>query len=127
MNARTVGFWLVTGFASFAMVASGIGDLVAAAPIVESVTTKLGYPLYFLPWLGAWKILGVVAVWAPDSLGSWVARVREWAYAGLVLTMAGAVYSHAMIGDFGGIAPVAVFTTLWVVSYVLRGPSRAAA
>lgn len=125
MNARTVGFWTVTGLASLAMFGSGIGDLAQAAPIVESVSTKLGYPLYFLPWLGAWKLLGVLAIWTPVSVGAWVGRVKEWAYAGLVLTMAGATYSHAMIGDFGGMAPTAILTTLWIASAALRGTGSA--
>lgn len=120
MNARTIGYYVTTGLASFAMVGSGMGDLLQAEPIVEAVSQKLGYPLYFLPWLGFWKIAGVVAVWAPTSIGAWVANAKEWAYAGLVLSMVGASYSHVMTNDVAGAPPTAVLALLWVGSYVLR-------
>jgi hypothetical protein len=44
--------------------------------------------------LGAWKILGVVAVLIPK-----ISLVKEWAYAGFFFVMSGAIFSHIALGD----------------------------
>jgi len=56
----------------------------------------LGYPLYFLTILGAWKILGAVAVLVPKF-----PLLKEWAYAGFFFAMSGAIFSHLANGDGG--------------------------
>ena len=54
----------------------------------------LGYPTYLLPFVGTAKILGVAAVLFPGF-----GRVKEWAYAGLVFDLTGALHSHLSVGD----------------------------
>ena len=66
--------------------------------------------------MGTAKTLGVVAILIP---GAW--RLKEWAYAGLVFDLIGALYSHVSVGD----APSAwVFPIVGLVlvlgSYVLH-------
>jgi DoxX-like family len=63
-------------------------------PQAVSVFTHLGYPTYLLPFLGIAKTLGVVAILIPA-----VWRLKEWAYAGLVFDLIGALYSHVSAGD----------------------------
>lgn len=80
----------------------------------------LGYPLYFLIMLGAWKILGVAAILVPRF-----PLIKEWAYAGFFFAMSGAVFSHLAVGDgakefFG---PV-LLLLLTVVSWYFRPADR---
>ena len=56
--------------------------------------TSLGYPLYFVPMLAVFKILGSIALIVPKV----PARIKEWAYAGF------------------GIDFIAAFVSLWVVT-----------
>jgi hypothetical protein len=54
----------------------------------------LGYGVYFLTILGVWKILGVAALLIPRF-----PLLQEWAFAGFVFAMTGAVFSHIAVGD----------------------------
>jgi hypothetical protein len=54
---------------------------------------ELGYPVYFIPFIGVAKVLGVLAILLPLS-----ARIKEWAYAGLVFDLIGATFSIIAIG-----------------------------
>jgi uncharacterized membrane protein YphA (DoxX/SURF4 family) len=51
--------------------------------------THLGYPVYLLTLLAAWKIFGVVAILIPKF-----PLLKEWAYAGFFFIMSGAIFSH---------------------------------
>jgi hypothetical protein len=91
-NARIL-YWIVTGLAAALMVMSSIPD-VLRNPQAISIFGHLGYPAYLLPFLGTAKLLGVGAVLVPGFR-----RLKEWAYAGLVFDLSGALYSHVSIGD----------------------------
>ncbi len=73
---------------------------------------RLGYPLYLMTIIGAWKIAGVAAILVPRF-----ELVKEWAYAGLFFAMTGAVTSHLASGDGlkDVIAPL-LFAIMTVVS-----------
>lgn len=119
MKIRTVGYWAATGLAAFAFAVGGVFDLVAGADVAAGMA-HLGYPLYFARLLGAWKLLGALAIVAPG-----LPRLKEWAYAGMVFDLTGAAVSHAASGD----GPPQVLTPLVVLaiviaSYVLRPDSR---
>src|SRR4051794_34705904 len=75
------------------MVLSAIPDLLRV-PQAVAIIGHLGYPAYLLPFLGAAKTLGVIAVLVPGFQ-----RVKEWAFAGLVFDVTGALYSHLSVGD----------------------------
>ena len=47
-----------------------------------------------MPFLGIAKALGVVVILLPG-----VPRLKEWAFAGLVIDLVGALYSHLSVGD----------------------------
>ena len=91
-NARIL-YWIVTGLAAALMVMASIPD-VLRSPQAISIFGHLGYPAYLLPFLGSAKLLGVSAVLVPGFR-----RLKEWAYAGLVFDLSGALYSHVSIGD----------------------------
>jgi hypothetical protein len=64
--------------------------------------------------------LGVAAVLVPG-----LPRLREWAYAGLVFDLTGALYSHLSVGDPASIWIFAVFGLVLVTgSYLLQRAER---
>ena len=82
---------------------------------------RLGYPLYFLVILGIWKLLGAVALVIPRF-----PRLKEWAYAGVIFDLTGAVASLLASGLIGAgtVAYPIVMTGVAVASWALRPPSR---
>ena len=93
MSTRTWIYWTVTGLAGAFMLSSAIPDLLQI-PQAITVFQHLGYPPYLLVFLGTAKTLGVVTVLFP-----WRSRVKEWAFAGLIIDLTGALYSHLSVGD----------------------------
>ena len=119
MTKRNIGYWASTGLLSLAFAAGGVFDLSGAPAVAESLS-KLGYPGYFALILGAWKLLGAVAIAAPG-----LPRLKEWAYAGMFFDLSGAALSHAFSGDGADklMAPV-MLSALLVASWALRPASR---
>jgi uncharacterized membrane protein YphA (DoxX/SURF4 family) len=117
---KIIGYWVTTGLFAAAFLASGLAEL-AAAPAVVASMRPLGYPPYFLTILGAWKVLGAVALLAPG-----LPRLKEWAYAGIFFDLTGAAASHAFSGDPAGkvLTPL-LFLALAAASWALRPASRA--
>lgn len=94
-NSRTL-YWIITGVAAAFMLLASIPDILQV-PEAMSIFRHLGYPAYLLPFLGTAKTLGIVAVLVPGFQ-----RVKEWAFAGLVFDLIGALYSHLSVGDPSG-------------------------
>jgi len=119
MNARLATYWTATILISLAMLSGGVAYLCRVDEVVRGVAA-LGYPSYFVPMLGACKVLGALVLLAPR-----LPRLKEWAYAGIVINLAAAVVSHAALGDPAGklIAP-AVLLGITVISWALRPSSR---
>jgi hypothetical protein len=93
INRRRWIYWGVTGVTGAFMLASSIPDLLQI-PQAIAVFRHLGYPQYLLIFLGIAKTLGVAAVLLP-----WDSRLKEWAFAGLIIDVTGALYSHLSVGD----------------------------
>lgn len=88
-----IAYYIVTGLMSVFITISAIPDVLMIKEALE-VFRHLGYPDYLLPFIGVAKLLGVVGV-----LNPYFPRLREWAYAGLVIDVVGAFYSHISVGD----------------------------
>jgi uncharacterized membrane protein YphA (DoxX/SURF4 family) len=86
-------YWIVTGLMAAFMLMASIPD-VLQIPEAVAVFKHLGYPTYLLPFIGIAKILGVITILVPGF-----PRLKEWAYAGLVFDLIGALYSHISVGD----------------------------
>jgi hypothetical protein len=86
-------YWIVTSLMAAFMLMASIPDALQV-PQASAVFGHLGYPTFLLPFLGTAKILGVIAVLVPIFR-----RLKEWAYAGLVFDLTGALYSHVSVGD----------------------------
>jgi len=93
MKKANIFYWVFTGLFSAMMLGSAIPDIMSSPIAVQGMHNELGYPLYFIPFIGAAKVLGVLAVLLPIS-----PRVKEWAYAGLVFDLIGATFSIIAIG-----------------------------
>jgi|SRR5579859_4409481 len=111
-------YWISTIWLSLGMLSSGLVQLFKLKEEVE-FTAHLGYPIYFLTILGAWKILGVVTVLIPKFT-----LPKEWAYAGFFFAMSGAAFSHIASGTVNEIFPSLLLLTLTVVSWYFRPSDR---
>lgn len=113
MSAKKIDiiYWTFTGLFAAFMLLGSIPDVIMHPAAVEIVNTRLGYPTYFLPFLGVAKLLGVVAILAP----SWP-TVKEWAYAGFVFDLLAAMYSHICVGD-----PPAQWMPIFIPLILLAG------
>lgn len=116
---RSAGYWLATLPVVGELALGGIWDI-ARIPYVRELVGGLGYPSYFLVLLGTWKVLGAAALLVPGR-----PLLKEWAYAGAFFVYTGAIVSHLTSGyDTGEVGLLAVMTTLTVLSWLLRPPSR---
>ena len=62
---------------------------------IDLIHIKLGFPKYFIMFVGVAKILGVIGILVPGY-----PRVREWAYAGLFFDLTAATASGIAVEDF---------------------------
>jgi len=85
MNRKAV-YWIITLLMAAFMLLASVPD-VTRAPQAVAIFMHLGYPIYLLPFLGTAKMLGVATVLAPG-----VGRLKEWAFAGLIIDLVGALY-----------------------------------
>ena len=86
-------YWIFTILFGAMMLLSAIPDILSVPVAVKGMHEELGYPLYFIPFIGVAKALGVIAILVPGF-----PRLKEWAYAGLVFDLIGATYSIIAIG-----------------------------
>jgi hypothetical protein len=114
---RHYAYWSATAVTVFVLLSGGLAYVLGAEFAVGGVVA-LGYPPYVVTILGVWKLLAVPALLVPGF-----ARLKEWAYAGVMFDLTGAAASHLAVGDplwhlflIGGLLAVAF------VSYALRAP-----
>lgn len=112
MKKTNIIYWIVTGLFAFFMIGSAIPDALSMQ-IAKDGFRGMGYPMYLLPFLGIAKILGTVTILIPGFK-----RLKEWAYAGLIIDLTGAVYSIYSIGKpASDWAPVFIPIVLGLLSY----------
>ncbi len=113
MKKINIAYWIFTILMAILMTISAIPDIISVPEAVTMVTTHLGYPPYFLPFIGVAKALGVIAILVPGF-----PRIKEWAYAGFVFDMTAAVYSTICVGD-----PVSKWLPIIVMGIIVVGGS----
>ena len=124
MKERHVAYWVCTGLVAFFMISGGLANIFLQASIAGLI--KLGYPGYFARILGAWKVLGGIAILVPRF-----PRFKEWAYAGMTFELTGAAITDAVAGDTGAplvytghiVAPL-VIAAIAIASWSLRPENR---
>jgi uncharacterized membrane protein YphA (DoxX/SURF4 family) len=112
-------YWAATVVVAAECVVGGVmGGL--QLPPFRDIAVDLGYPSYFMSILGVWYVAAGLILLAPR-----LPRLKEWAYAGLVLNYTGAAASHIAVGDDVKtlVAPT-VFLVLTAASWALRPPAR---
>ncbi len=94
MNTKTTNilYWITTGLFAFFMLGSAIPNILVMQMSVDGFA-QMGYPPYLVPFLGVAKLLGVIVIFIPG-----LPRLKEWAYAGLMIDVIGAIYSLICIG-----------------------------
>lgn len=119
MEGRKIGYWVSTGLASAILTFGAVNELGHTQRITETIA-HLGYPAFLPSLLGTWKVLAVVALLAPR-----LPRLKEWAYAGILFDLTGAIVSHAVAGDGAAhFAPPIVLLALAATSWALRPAGR---
>lgn len=118
-RSKTIWYWIITGILSFCLFSGGLAQALQVQGVVQGFK-PLGYPTYFISFIGIWKMLGIIAILVPGFK-----LLKEWAYAGLFFTMTGAVISHIASNDIHAqiIAPI-VFSIFTVLSWYLRPDNR---
>ena len=119
MNRKHLAYWLITGIVAAECLIGGVYDLFRLPPFYPALI-ELGYPAYLATILGLAKISAAVVVLAPR-----LPRLKEWAYAGILINMVGAAASLLLAGMGWTtiIAPLS-FAGLALASWALRPASR---
>jgi uncharacterized membrane protein YphA (DoxX/SURF4 family) len=117
---RNIAYWVTTAIVVFELGLGGAWDILRV-PQVGELMERLGYPTYFLVILGIWKLLGIIALVIPGF-----PRLKEWAYAGVIFDLSGAVASLSAAGlaSVGTTAYPVVMIGVAVASWALRPSSR---
>jgi uncharacterized membrane protein YphA (DoxX/SURF4 family) len=119
-GGRTVAYWIITAVVVAECVIGGAMDLFRMAPFYPAMIA-LGYPGYLATILGIAKILAAVVLLVPG-----LPRLKEWAYAGILINMVGAAASYVAARQSAAatLVPPAVFAGLAIGSWALRPPAR---
>jgi uncharacterized membrane protein YphA (DoxX/SURF4 family) len=114
MKTTKILYWIFNGLFAFVMIGSAIPDVLSNADAVRGMHGLLGYPLYFIPFIGVAKILGGIAILIPGF-----PRIKEWAYAGLTFDLIGATYSlHSIPNPEGPWYFMLLFIALAAAAYI---------
>jgi uncharacterized membrane protein YphA (DoxX/SURF4 family) len=114
MKKTNIFYWIFTGLFGLLMFFSAVPDVLSSPVAIEGMHNGLGYPVYFVPFIGVAKILGVIAILVPGF-----PRLKEWAYAGLFFDLIGATYSIIAVGNISGVGFMVLPFALGITSYVL--------
>ncbi len=121
MKKTKIAYYIVTVLFSLMILFGSYFDIVAS-PMAQEMMVHLGYPIYLLYIIGWAKVLGIIGIWQTKF-----PSLREWAYAGLFIDLAGAFVSHLFVGDPASVYSGAlVGMIVLLLSYTLYKKSRTA-
>lgn len=110
-----IAYWIVVVLFGGFMIFSAIPDIMMNPDAVKMIHDDMGYPMYFLKFIGVAKLLGGLAIIIPGF-----PRIKEWAYAGLMFDLISATYSFAALGKSPmEWAPMFLFIGLGFAAYAL--------
>ncbi len=81
-------------------------------PFIIGSYERLGYPYHIKFVLPVYKVLGLTAILTNKSI-----RLAEWAFAGFILLLILAIFSHIMAGDQIWFIPAIPLTALSYIYY----------
>lgn len=112
MKKDKIIFWISTGLIAAMMLFSAYSYFTSED--MKGAFAHLGFPDYFRLQLGAAKAAGAVLLIIPAVPG----KVKEFVYAGFVITFVSAFIAHISSGDPASVAvPPLVFAGILGVSY----------
>jgi uncharacterized membrane protein YphA (DoxX/SURF4 family) len=119
-RSQIIAYWVTTALVASELAMGGVWDILRV-PKVSDLIERLGYPQYFLIILGIWKLLGAIALVIPRF-----PRLKEWAYAGVLFDLSGAVASLFATGliSVGTAAYPILMIGVAIASWALRPASR---
>jgi DoxX-like family len=94
MKRTNILYWSFTGIFAAFMLFSAVPNIMSDEASVELINKMLGYPVYFIPFIGVAKALGSVVLVVPGFN-----RIKEWAYSGLMFDLVAAIYSLIAVGN----------------------------
>lgn len=114
-----VAYWIVTVLLGVAFIGMGLANFLQPGTMDLEIA-KSGYPSHFFKLLGVWQVLGGVVVLLPK-----LPRLKEWAYAGILVNLIAAAHHHYIAGDdVAKITIPLVVLSIAAASSALRPPSR---
>lgn len=115
MKSIKTWYWIITALFAVFMAFTAVPD-VLKSPDAMVFIQNLGYPAYFIPFIGVAKLLGSVAILIPRF-----PRVKEWAYAGLFFDLIAAFYSVVAVDGFQmGHLFIILLIVVEAISYLLN-------
>jgi len=115
MKTTKIIYWASTILFAGFMAFTAIPDILMSEDAVAFIV-MLGYPKYFIPFIGVAKVLGSVALLVPSFN-----RIKEWAYAGLFYDLVAATYSIIMVAGFDpGMIMMALIFAVGITSYIFN-------
>lgn len=111
-------YWATTAVVVGECAVGGTMDLFELAPFYPMLI-DLGYPSYLSPILGGAKLAAAVVIAVPG-----LPRLKEWAYAGVLINMLGAAASNGAAHRYSGMIAPAAFAVLALASWATRPRSR---
>ncbi|MBL7890726.1 MAG: DoxX family protein [Bacteroidia bacterium] len=113
MKKDKIIYWSTTGLFAAFMAFTAIPDILKTPETVEFIKL-LGYPEYFIPFIGVAKLVGSIAILIPQFK-----KIKEWAYAGLAFDLIGAMYSVITVHGFDpGMTFMIPIFALMIISYI---------
>ncbi len=114
MQAKNINilYWVFTILFAGLMLFSAYGSVVVNEDAKKLIHDQLGYPVYFIPFTGYAKLIGVIAILIPG-----LKTIKEWAYAGLFFDLIGAVYSGIAVAMT--LDPMMFFMLIWFVPGIM--------
>jgi protein-S-isoprenylcysteine O-methyltransferase Ste14 len=119
LRRRAVAYWTATALLVTESLVGGTYDLFRLDPFF-AMLAQLGYPAYLATILGSAKILAGLTLSLPR-----LPRLKEWAYAGILINMLGAAASQIAVGNGpGDYGPPLVVAVIALTSWAYRPGSR---
>jgi len=114
MTAKTqnILYWISTILFAGLMAFSAVPNIMKSAESVQFLNGMLGYPIYFIQFIGIAKLLGAITILIPN-----LKKLKEWAYAGLFFDLAGAIYSGIAVA--GKPDAMMAFMLVWIVPGII--------
>ena len=114
MKKINVLYWIFTVLFALIMLSTALPNVMMSPDSIALIHTQLGYPEYFVRFVGVAKVLGVIGILLPGY-----PRVKEWAYAGLFFDLTAATASGLAVEGFN---PMQLFMLVFfapgVLSYI---------